>query len=144
MRHILATTLATLTLMSSLISAPVFAGEKEIDAAVKPYNESLQTKGAWALSADAGVNLGLTLAHCGAAYTVGAFNSISKSTDLETLTKELKTIEASESCKIASIKLGMALSLLKAKSAVGFEAFMNMARIKIAEALTDGLPAEKN
>jgi hypothetical protein len=139
MRHILALALATLT----LVSAQAFAGEKEIDAAVKPYNESLQTKGAWALSADAGVNLGLTLAHCGGNYAVGAFNSISKSTDLETLTKELKTIEASESCKIASIKLGMALSHLKAKSAVGFEAFMNMARVKIAEALTEGPPEEK-
>lgn len=139
MRHILAAAVTTLT----LISTQSWAGEKEIDAAVKPYNESLQTKSAWALSADAGVNLGLTLAHCGAAYTVGTYQSISKSTDLETLTKELKTIEASESCKIASIKLGMALSQLKTKSAVGFEAFMTMARLKIAEALTEGLPAEK-
>lgn len=139
MRHILAAFVAAIT----LVSTQTWAGEKEIDAAVKPYNESLQGKSAWALSADAGVNLGLTLAHCGADFAVGAFNSISKSTDLETLTKEFKTVEASESCKISSIKLGMALSLLKAKSAVGFEAFMNMARLKIAEALTEGLPKDK-
>jgi hypothetical protein len=142
MRHILAAALAFVATLT-LVSSQAFAGEKEIDAAVKPYNESLQTKGAWALSTDAGVNLGLTLAHCGADYSVGTFHSISKSTDLETLTKELKTIEASESCRIASIKLGMALSLLKAKSAAGFEAFMNMARVRIADALTEGIPAEK-
>ncbi len=139
MRQIFLLVLAALT----LVSAQAGAGEKEIDAAVKPYNESLQSKSSWALSADAGVNLGLTLAHCGAAYTVGTYTSISKSTDLETLTKELKTIEASESCKIASIKLGMALSLLKVKSGAAFEAFMTMARIKIAESLTEGLPADK-
>lgn len=142
MRHILAAALAFVATLT-LVSAQALAGEKEVDAAVMPYNESLQTKGPWALSADAGVNLGLTLAHCGAPFTMGIYQSISKSTDLETLTKEFKSIEVSESCKIASIKLGMAVSLLKEKSAVGFEAFMNMARLSIADALTEGLPAEK-
>jgi hypothetical protein len=125
--------LSVLTLMT--ISLHANATPSSLDAEIESYRLSIQNKGAAALTLEASVGLGLTVAHCGPSFAVNVYNSIANSTDLETFTAEFKKTSPSEKCTRSSIKLGTALSLLKSRSAESFERFMNMARNRIAEEL---------
>ena len=111
------------------------ATPSSVDVAVESYKHSIQGKGVGGLSLEASIGLGLTIAHCGPSFAVGVYQSIANSTDLETFKMEFKKTSPSEKCTIASIKLGMALSLLKERSAKAFETFMAMAKNRLNEEL---------
>lgn len=127
--------IAVCALATLAFSFSAGAAESKVDREVESYKQSIQNKGPAGLSLEASVGLGLTVAHCGPGFAVGVYNSIANSTDLETFKAEFKKTSPSEKCTISSIKLGMSLALLKERSAKSFEAFMTMARNRLADEL---------
>lgn len=117
------------------LTAGLSAKASPVDIEVESYKQSIQNKGTGGLSLEASIGLGLTIAHCGPGFAVDVYHSIANSTDLETFKAEFKKTSPSEKCTISSIKLGMALSLLKERSAKAFETFMAMAKNRLAEEL---------
>ena len=108
------------------------AADERIDRALAGYEAKLASKSALELTAETGINFGLTMAHCSRAIVLGVVDAVGESTDSAALAQHLGQVEADAPCRITSIRLGLSGALMKRRSAAAWSTFSKSARETIA------------
>jgi hypothetical protein len=102
----------------------------EVEARISSYKEKLHHKSLSELTAETGINLGVTASQCGPDVAERIVKSVKKSTDSDELRDNWEHTQPKSLCREASVKLGVSSEALKKRSHDAFKAFLKVAEGK--------------